>query len=537
MYWEMFYEENYEDDLAVINNSRQGESSADRQDSNSSAETFMPNMDNILRSNSHGQLRYEPIGQDAGASGNSRRLRISNSLDENSAAAQYYRDSTHAQHGPPRESAGGLVVQRSDSEPTRPPPLSLPKQSISDYNLSDYNDSPPALSRSSVQPDVYYGSKGGGVKSRSSATRTDSQSSGESQVVRPASRSKHQQQHRELPRRPDSAIVDGVDVHRSKLNQRRTRNEKRYHTADAIQELRKDNNRDTSIHKRLSWNLGTHTVDINIDDATRQGGFFRQGKTFSSDSIKSMPSSSGVSSTGSLHLSPESEICEEFEEEEFDDEDNLNYDKSRVDLVDSALINNHDSAYKSINSGNVNIPHHNRSNHHDYNTKHKLPPARPPPPRPQTNKKDHSNSRCNQNEDESSTNHSDSSSTNESSATLTAEQKQQTNSNSSNNIVGEITRDDGNVLLLDSASDSSSISSTGNGVGFGSGDSTGVINNSANSSSKSMPDISNINLKDTTTPDGKGHGRGGGSSAKKMSHRELLSMKNQLLLNSTLEAS
>ena len=35
-----------------------------------------------------------------------------------------------------------------------------------------------------------------------------------------------------------------------------------------------------------------------------------KSKVMSSDSIRSIPSSSGVSSTGSLHLSPEGDICE-----------------------------------------------------------------------------------------------------------------------------------------------------------------------------------------------------------------------------------
>lgn len=106
------------------------------------------------------------------------------------------------------------------------------------------------------------------------------------------------------PAKPGLPLEENL---RSKLNQRRgSRTEKRYLTADDIKDMRKD--RDSSIHKRLSWNLGT--VDISIDERS-----ILKNKTFSSDSLRSMPSSSGVSSTGSLHLSPESEINEECESE------------------------------------------------------------------------------------------------------------------------------------------------------------------------------------------------------------------------------
>lgn len=307
MYWEMFYEENYEDDLAIINSRNQGNNEmSDRQDSSSSAEMFLPNADGgvIPRSSSHGTLRYE---QDP------RRLKMTSSLEER-------------QHYHYHQSKD--MVQRSDSEPTRGAHFSLPKHSISDYHLGgeqSYSDSPPSLSKSSHQPDVYYAKQqqSMGTKSRSSSGRLDPSSSGEGgQLVRPAYRGS-------MTHRPNS-ITDSLpppeSEQRSKLNQRRTRNEKRYYTADSIQELRKDSRGDASIHKRLSWNLGTgqQAVDINIDDRHS----YLKNKTFSSDSIKSMPSSSGVSSTGSLHLSPESEIFEEYEDDD-DDED-----------IDSALLNN-----------------------------------------------------------------------------------------------------------------------------------------------------------------------------------------------------
>ena len=87
-----------------------------------------------------------------------------------------------------------------------------------------------------------------------------------------------------------------------KLNQRRTsRTEKRYYTVDSVQELHKNHDKDNSIHKRLSWNLGTKLEEQRLKD-----------KTKSCDSIRSIPSSSGFSSSGSLQ-NPESEICEEME--------------------------------------------------------------------------------------------------------------------------------------------------------------------------------------------------------------------------------
>ena len=126
-----------------------------------------------------------------------------------------------------------------------------------------------------------------------------------------------------LQQRPDLVYDENL---RSKLNQRRvSRGEKRYYTADAIQDLQKD--KDSSIHKRLSWNFGT-AVDIHIEE---KSGVLK-GKTFSSDSLRSMPSSSGVSSTASLHLSPDSEICEEIEPEMIPPDSHIHYSHSDYGL-------------------------------------------------------------------------------------------------------------------------------------------------------------------------------------------------------------
>ncbi|KAH9508772.1 Pleckstrin y domain-containing G member 5 [Bulinus truncatus] len=92
-----------------------------------------------------------------------------------------------------------------------------------------------------------------------------------------------------------------LDLSKQKLNARRvSRTEKRYLTADSIQEL-KNTEKDSTIHKRLSWRT-------DLDQSRNIGS-----KVLSTDSIGSFPSSSGVSSTASLHLNPESDITEEIE--------------------------------------------------------------------------------------------------------------------------------------------------------------------------------------------------------------------------------
>ncbi|XP_012944341.1 pleckstrin homology domain-containing family G member 5 [Aplysia californica] len=98
------------------------------------------------------------------------------------------------------------------------------------------------------------------------------------------------------------SAMDEEELSRIKFNSRRlSRTEKRYHTADSIQEM-KHQDKDSTIHKRFSWR-----TDVNDDHEKLKS------KVLSSDSIRSIPSSSGVSSTGSLHLNPESDITEEVE--------------------------------------------------------------------------------------------------------------------------------------------------------------------------------------------------------------------------------
>jgi hypothetical protein len=75
---------------------------------------------------------------------------------------------------------------------------------------------------------------------------------------------------------------------------------KRYHTAGAIEDIKKENSRDkdAAIHKRLSWNYGpqqqVHTHH------NLQPGAMKNRQFFSCESMGSVRSSSGVSSTSSL---------------------------------------------------------------------------------------------------------------------------------------------------------------------------------------------------------------------------------------------
>ncbi|GFN96431.1 pleckstrin homology domain-containing family g member 5-like [Plakobranchus ocellatus] len=100
--------------------------------------------------------------------------------------------------------------------------------------------------------------------------------------------------------------IDENELSRLKLVSRRTsRAEKRYHTADSITDIKSSHEKDSSIHKRLSWRTDVQVVgNKNLSSPN---------KAVSTDSVRSYPSSSGVSSTGSLHLNLESDISEESE--------------------------------------------------------------------------------------------------------------------------------------------------------------------------------------------------------------------------------
>ncbi|XP_046670725.1 pleckstrin homology domain-containing family G member 5 isoform X2 [Homalodisca vitripennis] len=77
--------------------------------------------------------------------------------------------------------------------------------------------------------------------------------------------------------------------HRQAFIKRLTRTDKRYHTAGVIEEIKKQDTRDSSIHKRLSWNCGGAS-----NDAAHLHRPIVATPGMSTDSVRS---SSGVSST------------------------------------------------------------------------------------------------------------------------------------------------------------------------------------------------------------------------------------------------
>lgn len=91
----------------------------------------------------------------------------------------------------------------------------------------------------------------------------------------------------------EEEVVDGIRESKFRsANQRRgARGERRYLTADTIQELKTD--RDRNVQKRLSWNCARfEDKDKDKDRAILIGA----------ESLRSMPTSSGVSSTASLYV-------------------------------------------------------------------------------------------------------------------------------------------------------------------------------------------------------------------------------------------
>ncbi|XP_042886663.1 uncharacterized protein LOC122262639 isoform X2 [Penaeus japonicus] len=96
---------------------------------------------------------------------------------------------------------------------------------------------------------------------------------------------------------------------------------RRYHTAGAIDDIKKQDSKDTSIHKRLSWNYGQGPPPTSRDLGSDQGKLGRQKHAVKSISCESMHSSSGVSSTSSLHRSMGSELeaLENIDDNELED--------------------------------------------------------------------------------------------------------------------------------------------------------------------------------------------------------------------------
>lgn len=105
---------------------------------------------------------------------------------------------------------------------------------------------------------------------------------------------------------------EDCDALKSRTHQKRTsRAERRYHTADSIESMKKE--KDSSIHKRLSWNYGqqnqshgnSRPVPSHCERILCNKHF---NKCLSSESVYS---SSGFSSTGSVPLSVGSSECEQ----------------------------------------------------------------------------------------------------------------------------------------------------------------------------------------------------------------------------------
>ncbi|XP_042222522.1 pleckstrin homology domain-containing family G member 5-like isoform X4 [Homarus americanus] len=95
---------------------------------------------------------------------------------------------------------------------------------------------------------------------------------------------------------------------------------RRYHTAGAIDDIKKQDAKDATIHKRLSWNYGQGpppTRDLGND----QGKLGCHKHAVKNVSCESVHSSSGVSSTSSLHRSMGSEVeaLENIDDNELED--------------------------------------------------------------------------------------------------------------------------------------------------------------------------------------------------------------------------
>ncbi|KAL1417206.1 hypothetical protein MTO96_027087 [Rhipicephalus appendiculatus] len=114
----------------------------------------------------------------------------------------------------------------------------------------------------------------------------------------------------EGPKLPEEAISppDSEDESgRKRISRRTCRPERRHHTADSFEHLK--NQRDPSIHKRLSWNCGQqHDASSSVSGTAGRlvhssDAFLKNKHVAKCLSSESVYSSSGVSSTGSLLFS------------------------------------------------------------------------------------------------------------------------------------------------------------------------------------------------------------------------------------------
>ncbi|KAK7079589.1 Rho guanyl-nucleotide exchange factor activity protein, partial [Halocaridina rubra] len=122
----------------------------------------------------------------------------------------------------------------------------------------------------------------------------------------------------------DATELDHDDLNRSGGQRRISRTDRmdnrRYHTAGAIDDIKKQDTKDATIHKRLSWNYGQGPPPSR-ELSSDQGKLGRHKHAVKSVSCESMHSSSGVSSTSSLHRSMGSELetLENIDDNELED--------------------------------------------------------------------------------------------------------------------------------------------------------------------------------------------------------------------------
>ncbi|KAG0707414.1 hypothetical protein GWK47_024167 [Chionoecetes opilio] len=83
---------------------------------------------------------------------------------------------------------------------------------------------------------------------------------------------------------------------------------RRYHTAGAIDDIKKQDAKDSTIHKRLSWNYGQGPPPPPRELGSDPSKLGRHKLSLKNVSCESVHSSSGVSSTSSLHRSLGSEV-------------------------------------------------------------------------------------------------------------------------------------------------------------------------------------------------------------------------------------
>ncbi|XP_074655235.1 uncharacterized protein LOC141908875 isoform X2 [Tubulanus polymorphus] len=125
----------------------------------------------------------------------------------------------------------------------------------------------------------------------------------------------HRQSSSQSPNASDNPELENVffpsseetNPRGNKQQSHRRLRDKRYHTADSIEHLHKMKDRDSAIHKRLSWNLGNTTCSKDTGRQTKSADN-SVDKAMSTDSLRSFVSSSGVSSSGSLHQNPEYDV-------------------------------------------------------------------------------------------------------------------------------------------------------------------------------------------------------------------------------------